>query len=1068
MGGKKSQVMLFVILGIVLLFVFALLFSFINSLREEGIAKQEDKAESNLKLKRQFKTFVDSCLENSAKEAVFLVGRQGGVIYDYQAKDTADYRGPPKKPYGEYVLPYEDYTENILYNISYGIEKPRFGPRHPAPPLYPYGPTKLISDPTVLDPAYVNVFGNFPQPGPFNPLCDYNGRNGPGVASVAHSCESYDSRNDFIHSSTQEYMEQYVTNSTIECVKQNVFKTLNSTVNVSGVNTSIMFSNERIYFDMNFPASIRTADRVINTDFQKFSVVLENRLKLIHELATHLIERDVQDIFFDIVRDANTVKDCRNWGREGKLCLKEKMSVKKIRNPCKKTDKVECTGGANYDDLLVIKDEESYLFGEPYEFYFAIENRPPALDLIYQQEGRIGFEYDFVTFVGEELKIEPKAYDPDESFHEGQRFMVKGYDYGMWKEDYDEVYNMFYCNLHPQDCIDNPFGSATKKITSRQPANWTKSPSFRETKRKANYITKKSDWGGHVLKVIACDDEGLCDHQKVRVFVGNLFANQSFNPYSDISNNYTSIEDPYTLVFPAVDLPTSPAKYEFQVKKPSGEITLNLNQTEEFVNIPDVDSVDGMTPDEVKSQVEDVFAVIGTHGVNFRSFNPRDEVLFDSGLKELEVKQCLPHRSSEPPYPFTINNYWHADHACCLGEPSNPQAADWGTFADSSTTCYSEEQTGCFSNFSVPAQVNYNLPSPPVGSSADDMYRFELEVKCSGDEGVSCTGDATGSVTKIEECGVCQKCAAGESGCVAVGTNSYFCDFSFKCSPGEFGDYGAGGKYACQGGCGNTGQCDSAMNCSCDATNCNAECEKRWYKWEDHVCQYYCGGDCLYHGNINTVCAAPSSPTHSVDTGSGPSALVGHEGVGELIQKDTAADNNFYGSVCVQNNKCHVSSCYENGSYELSMEDCFPPATRKGRMCYVSPGPTCDLDGNCTSVEELPFNNNPDGNKCHYNISCNETGWNFDIDMNPGSGAFTDSTNSICYYGVPSCDNTTGWVKQADSTKPGPYAVGNSCHYGVLCTNSGWDLTQTDHNPTTPCNPPNSTQCTTSGWQCLP
>ncbi|MGM5481851.1 MAG: hypothetical protein ACQESF_00165 [Nanobdellota archaeon] len=1057
---KKGQVMIFVIMGMVVLLIFGFLYSFISSLKKEGLESQQEEKARALKIKNEFKNYVGSCFDNAAKEGLLLVGRQGGVIYDYQADNAARYRGPPKRPYGEYILPFLDKQEDVIYNVSYGITKPSFDETHPSPPLYPYGPTKLVEDPTKYSSSYVNVLGNYPPPGPFVPLCDYNGRNAPGKASIAHSCETYDSRNAFIHNSLQEYLEFYVENKTTACVKQNAFRALNSTVNVTNVNASVMFSNEKVYFDLDFPAKIHTEGEIINSDFKRFSIVVENRLKLVHELASRLIKEDVNNIFFDIVKDAYTLNSCREWGRDGKVCLKEGMTIEKIRNHCKKTEELNCPSGADYDDLLVIRDQDSFLYGEPFEFYFAIENRPPALDLILQQKGKVGFMYDFVSFVGDEILIEPKAYDPDESFHGNNRYMQKGYDYGMWKEDYDEAYNKFFCSVNPEECISDPGGKATVKQPSYKPNAWSSSSEFEKTERAANYVTQKKDWGAHEVKVKACDDEGLCDYQKVTIFVGNIFENQSFNPYSDISNNFASIEDPYTIVFPKVDSGSEPAKYEIKLDSPSGENILTQKDSERFLNIPLVDTIGELSPSELRNKVEEVFSDKGVYNIGFESFDASDNLLYSSDNNELEVKECLPHDSENPPYPFTKENYLQADHACCLGDENNPSGSFWGTFADSSTVCYSKKTEGCFANFSVPEGVDYSLPSPPTGMDAKDVYEFDLEVKCSGNEGVSCTGDTSGSVEKIQECGPCQTCKAGSSECINMPSYDFVCNPSYECSLGEFKQYNVGGNYSCQAACDEEGKCNIAINCSCDAQHCSAECDDGWYQWVGNVCNFNCSNNCAFQEKDSTICSAPSSPSNSYDFGSG-SILLGEESVGSILQNDIEFDDTNYGSVCVHNNKCHVSSCYEDGVGEYEGDDCYPPGVAQGERCYTSPGPECNLDAECTSYDVLSFyGNNPSGNTCYYNITCLDSGWDYEIDTSKPSGHYKDGGK--CYYGS-FCHSSEGWKKHSDSTKPSPSASGGVCHYGSSCTNSGWSYASSDSTQVPDC----TNKCTNTGWKCI-
>lgn len=1024
----------------------------------------KDKQVEAQQIKNSFNSYVTSCLENSLKDAVFLAGRQGGAIYDYQAENAVKFKSPPKYEWGEGVLPYEDDNYDLHY-ASYGIRKPKFDDKHPAPPLYPYGFTTLTSDPTRYDSSYENTLGNYPPPGPLLPLCDYNGKNAPGTSSDHYNCETYDSQHEFVHNSIQEYMGMFIENKTRQCVKGNIYTNLNSTISFDKMNVSVLFANEKIYADLELNGTISTKDRVFQADLEKYRASVKNRFKLIHELVSHLIEKDVNDVFFDIVRNAHTLDNCRSWGVEGTRCLKDDMSVELIRNACQETDE-DCRN-ADYDNVLMVEDEGSYLFGQPYKFYIAIENRPPALDLVYQQEGKMGFKYDFISFVDGEIVIDPKAYDPDEDFHSGSGYMEKGYDYQMWKEDYDESYNHNYCEQSEEkkeECQNDPFGIATDKLEDINPKNWTNSPMFKDTKRKANVVVEDRDRGGHVLKVRVCDEEGLCDYQNVKIYVGEFDAEQSFNPFTDIEGRFASLEDPYTLAFPEFDYEDEPEEYEFILKGPDDNQLLTKEAEDTFINIPE-DSADVAQLDTLKEKVREVFEEgAGEYTLEFQAYDSGGESMLSDTSDTIEVKECLPHSSSEPPYPFTQDDYIYADHACCEGDPSNPDESDWGTFADESTTCYSETQYGCFENFSAPGEIDYSLPSsPPSSFSSEDALKFTLEVKCSGSEGVSCTGDVDGEFDLVEDCsGPCKRCANDSQGCVNVPGGETICDSEFACSLGSGKEYGSGGNHSCQATC-SGGECEEATNCKCNMS-CGAECEQGLYEWEENTCKYDCGSDCKLGEEDSTTCSVSDDFDFEYTTPGGDVAYVGNSTEGETLTKNANDDDNDYQSVCVHDNYCRFSTCDDGGVSEHKMQKCGPPG-KDGKFCYTLPQ-KCNETGNCTSAVILPFDDNPEGDKCYYNKVCEvdgeDKGWNYDVDQPKPDEAWADG--DVCYYGEPWCDEDSGWEQDEDNDKPSDSETsGDSCYYNPHCTVGGWERDEDDSPPDCDSDDP---QCTGNGWEC--
>ncbi|MFW6013854.1 MAG: hypothetical protein ACOCQG_01655 [Candidatus Nanoarchaeia archaeon] len=494
---RRSQVTLFIIVGFVLLLIFAFFYSFLQDYQTERIDKRIIAGKSVEELTDSYEGYVQSCANSALRQGIYLIGQQGGVIYDTQVDDGMRFRGPERGfAYGEYVLPREDDYDDKVYNVSYGIKRPEHDEYRPQVPLYPYGERRLVSDPAeTYDPSYTNVFGNNPSPGPLVPLCDSNGKN--MAEGYAVSCET-----DGRHQSVQAFLEGFVEEYSLECVQEEAFPGLNLSYDVLGVNTTSIFSNDEILVEIYMPVNITSEGTTVSPDVSSFEVTQNTRLKLIHELVYHLIENDINDIFFDIVRNANDVDSCRPWRGTTSGCLKEGMEVSMVRNPCMDIDDIDCGHNnnpekdANFDNLLVITDKNNYLFGEPYEFYIAIENRYPALDLLYQDEDLIGHKWDYIVNVSEELKIEPKGYDPDSDHHGEYGFMQRHYDYLHIGSD---------APYHPTD-----IGEALMD-----------SELYEETERKATYEPKETDQGNHTIRVRVCNEGGLCDYQDIKVFVND-------------------------------------------------------------------------------------------------------------------------------------------------------------------------------------------------------------------------------------------------------------------------------------------------------------------------------------------------------------------------------------------------------------------------------------------------------------------------------------------------------------------------------------------------------------------
>lgn len=1038
---------MFVIVSILLFFVLGMMFHYGGKIKRSQADQSTKKNLDSIKISETYQNYIQSCVEEVAKEAIFLAGRQAGRIYDYQAEGGVEYLGPPYFTYGKYILPLK--RDRVVYNVSYGIINSINDDFHPEAPMYPYGLTKLVPDPAKqFNPSFVNPFGNYPSPGPFPPLCDYNGRNSPKLEGMTHSCETYDSKKTFVHKSVQEFIEAFVLNRSYSCVDPEVLPSLkNVTISNYSNNVTVLMSNENIHVSVNFPIVIQSNNVNSKSDIGLFEVNIRNRLKLIHELASHLIDEDVNNIFFDIVKDAGKLKKCKAWPGTSSTCLKQGMVVSKERNVCKDNDGTICGEEGNYDDILIITDNDFKLYGVPYEFYFAIENRPPALDLITEQAGTLGYGYDVVTFIGGKISFDPFAFDPDEDFHGDGEFMKHFYKYSLWKESYDEKYNRVYCERHMQECLSNPFNS-TLKITHKKPRKWTNSSDYVETNRNASYVTTNEDRGAHNVKIEVCDDEGLCDYQIVRVFVGVASLDKSTNYYADIDNKYASLEDPYKIIFPSLSNYQTPSVYEFLMYNPEGDLIWKEEKVDVFFDIP---QYSGLIP-PISSEVREYFKNgVGDYNVRFIAKNSQGDTIWDSGINDgltIKVQECLPHRSDDSVYPFTEETVFQGDHSCCIGDPDNPEEEDWGTYKTSRSSCYSRTEYGCRAseNFTTPvgisARPNY-VGEPPTATADDlsnDVYRRVLKAFCSGSDGNICGPRGSDTRIWLQNCTECQSCTFGSRWCTNSPSFENICNPEPKCSEGQFGKYdsGPGDGFMCQASC-NLGKCGAAVNCNC-SVECGAACNEGDFYWNGNTCTSHCtyATDCNFAKTENTVCPAPERIDEVIDTtifgkniklkvgynSTNPNAQVKYNGTGEYA---------FYASTCMQGGICLTSICTGDGVEERSGDRCYAAGVKSGAYCFVNPGPSCDIYGKCLNRRIKP--QNPDGDKCYYSFDCNEEnivdGWEYEEDSDkPAEGFWEDGER--CFYGDAFCNTNTGWTKPSE-VKPATCPTGEP-----ICTSSGW------------------------------
>jgi hypothetical protein len=1085
----KSQISLFIILGIIILFIFGMLYFFIFKNRAADNISKLEASEDVLLAKEKYNARVKQCVEESAKEGIYLIGIQGGVIYNYQAAGGKQYLGPPNYNYGEYVLPLKD-EKGIIQNVSYGIKNSVIDNYHPNIPLYPYGYTRLVSDPKIYDPSYINPFGNSPEPGPFVPLCDYNGENSPKRSKMHFACDSYDATNLYIHNSVQEYLEAYIAAKTEECADFSIYTDIpDNGISKGKAVVNITFSDSYVTVDVSYPINISYKDGASSILLDKHTVSIRSRLKLIHELARHLIDREVNDIFFDMIRDASTLNNCNSNTGGTVLCLKNAMVVSKIVNPCLSME--QCSNGGKYDDIFLISDSTSKFNNKPYIFQFAVENRAPALDLLRQANLDPGLGFDYIVYLGNNLTIDPTGYDPDEEGHNSRGFMSSVYTYSLWKESYNDVYKKIDCNLNAANkdfCKNHPDQAFIQDPLS-QPKSFTKSGLYLATGRMTSYRVNESDTGLHKLRVDVCDQEGLCDYQVLSVLVADL--NGSTNYFPDLPQTFVSLEDPYLLKYSGFIGSLTPVKYRFEFYNSLGVLYLAENGTgsaQDHLDLPNdspnISNIKNGDPAAGKKGMTDFFPSSGEYTVKMMAcLNDNCSNNIPSVPVLLKVFDCLPHWETitTQMYPINPASGFMVTHGCCKGNPADaltlPLPSGWGTYNGSSDICYkSKPEYGCRieSNYSTTTPfglspvINFNPYSfPPLAS----QYKRTLTVWCSGERGNVCDGNPIDNRTAVADCsGGCKACQYNNTNQDYCSISTGVCSSAWKCTGGQNAlnpdpnyELNPTGKFLCQGGCNSGGDCDKSINCNCNIS-CGAECDiDNLWEWEGTSCKSNCSGmfdsgfvpynadnDCMFRPASTTICAAPnygsalpmtielfnpydgSLITHDVKAG--------NPGTNEMIKYSMTTPDTLPVSKCNLLDYCYISSCMNETALNFRGDECgtagdvaYNPRLTD-YVCF-SAGPLCDFNARCTSMTSYSlsyptFTNN-------INLKTNEH--------------FEDGND--CYYpaGGDYCTADGQWhvIRSPEPSCASPYI----CHNGAgavcntvtgttpVCTNAGWTCT---------------------------
>ena len=319
MKYKKSQLTIFLILGVVLISIVIFLLYLLNQSAKAKIETGiETTTKSSLNAQPIF-NYVTDCLDKTSLEAIDLVGKQGGYIYNISQGGTLpDFHQTQE---GSFFIKYDNH--NVPYLIlpvsaTSGDNKASI-PEYPWQ-TFPYKGTNTAN--------FTGQFGKSKLP----PLTENEGDH-----------------------SIQAQIKTYVEKNLKSCINFSVFGGYE--ISLEEVNASVLVARNDIFIEIDFPVEIRHTQTGEKTKKSKFSTRRAIRMEKIHSFANSLIDNDIHDISFNIDGNSNDV---------------DGLEVSVTRN-------VLVKGNTSKDDLITITDTNSLLNGKPYKFRFARQNRHPAL-----------------------------------------------------------------------------------------------------------------------------------------------------------------------------------------------------------------------------------------------------------------------------------------------------------------------------------------------------------------------------------------------------------------------------------------------------------------------------------------------------------------------------------------------------------------------------------------------------------------------------------------------------------------------------------------------------------------
>ncbi|MEM4637978.1 MAG: hypothetical protein QXK76_03075 [Candidatus Woesearchaeota archaeon] len=977
--GNKAQITVFVILAIVILLTLMFLMFvkiIIDKEKYQVLAKKQVQEYIN---KNSLNIYVTDCMDSIANEAIILASLQGGIINTSNKTLGIDYV--------RYYVPEYNRTVNVFYAVkenncsviySYPWEYP-----YPRTRIYPIYNLKNVYNANCKYTGNVYDYNSgFFGKNILALLCNYNGSNKYNATGSAYgllTCEADTYNNPVFPVKTiQEDIESFVETEIEKCVdfERALNITSSNITKIGKPKATLTFGRNSFNLKVNYPFTISYKGHAPIQTFYEFSINKNIRFKELYDYVFYSIRTDVEEAGFNQVNDKIS-----NYNLERTYkgyIIERNKSI-----------------NADHVDIIRVIDNKSYILNKPLIFQFAVKNRRPALEFINDYSGNL--QVDLIFQENDTIKIKPQGYDPDDDILE--------YNYSLWKEDYDEMYNMSDPNCVNPTSIAYVKQNCSIKINV-QPKNFTNSTEFQSTRQNATYTLQEWDKGYHKLNISVREigRQKLHDWQEVEIFVfdkptANITAN---NNYSDIPDNFASVEDPYILsgansIIGLSALPDFNNNFSsFEWNDSMGEfyviipITSDNNKT---LKLP-VD-LNGSISYNISLITKYVFNKTGLRNITLK-VNTRLG-LFDTTNFEVNVKQCLPHRNNtNPSYPynsltFDFTNAYFADHTCCDNNYN---------IKDTSNSCYNQIRYGSNRSFNNPQySFWYRQPEPPspiniiyqgiINRADNDIWIQNFTRYCSGTRGNTCTGPAQDVRRVYEQCNdnnyntnplfqrercqgpptininqpsltpiTCFNYTRGYSFEQQIGTGTGVCTLSPQCAnPVSNDPFNSNDKrYLCNGYCDGKGGCASVIPSSCTCSvSCgsNLACNGLTYPGNGAPLNnvIYCSsGNSLYEDTCNNCMLTDKNPRICRIN------LPGRIGCNAPSPQ---CDGQFANSIINNNNEgCTLACEYRNCglyAYSVSLGNCLS---------------SCSIDEHCSSQARCCTQERIIANECTLQNTC--------------------------------------------------------------------------------------------------
>lgn len=386
MSPKRSQITIFMILGLVILFVFVFLFQIVEKAKTKELENVKENVYGKNFKKESARIFIQDCLYDGIEEGLLLIGKQGRLWNDQPGgrQNFLDQKTGT-------IFPGENESEGRVY---YGIAAERYD-----------------------EAAKVNAY-------PCN-----DAENPPAFCGYTYPNTSIGFGELKLKKSTiAEDLGRYLEETLPICVEHLLQERVSSaaTTGETELQTDVSLKRDGLVVDVSYPLKF-SVGREEFFHLSTFDFFYPTRLDELLDAAVTLpllwdyryvdfnyTEEQLQQEEFTYGREENF--NCHGLAVPFYCTLRTRADLYQALSI--DWEKITTSAG---DDLFIFRPADQTILTSPrahppFEFRIARQNRPPALDYIHRQQ--CDAQYDYLVVPGDEnlgeLHITANAIDPDE------------------------------------------------------------------------------------------------------------------------------------------------------------------------------------------------------------------------------------------------------------------------------------------------------------------------------------------------------------------------------------------------------------------------------------------------------------------------------------------------------------------------------------------------------------------------------------------------------------------------------------------------------------------------------